>query len=529
MRLLHGRFAHRWAKVDRHSRLEFAVYFAFAVAMVMFVALILSLLALRSQSRSSVDRTQQWLEISGDVTRTVSSLESFDRSESSVSLLVSSQDQLRTAVEAVDARLAGDWLPELRSLLPAIQNIASGGQVDDAVLFAASDLAQNLERFNSRIAADSQHSSRASSDALDSWFRWVVAVSILGALVLGTIVYRVLIPLNRSIRRSLSKLKHWTLASEREARRRKLSTQVADGLDASTSEDQAYVVIQRTMRQITPHSKSELLLADSSMAHLRSTVAHPDLGGPGCGVLSPWSCPAVRHGSTLAFENSDSIRSCPHLSRHSEPCSAVCSPLVFMGNPIGVIHTTGVAGEVPSRELVDDMSLVAGEVSARLGTLRAFARAEMQAATDVLTGLSNRRASEDRITKLVNGTGKGVVALIEVGGLIELNKAMGKETGDRAIRTFAEILRSTVRGTDLCGRWAGAQFVIVVDNMPASATTRRLESVRKEANEAFELGGLPGLSISFGLSDSTGVVDTASMLAVVDENLQAAKGEMVEV
>jgi len=200
-----------------------------------------------------------------------------------------------------------------------------------------------------------------------------------------------------------------------------------------------------------------------------------------------------------------------------------------MGNPIGVIHTTGAVGEAPSSDLIDNMSLVAAEVSARLGTLRAFARAELQAATDVLTGLSNRRASENRVSKLVNGDGRGVVALIEVGGLIELNNSLGKEAGDRALRSFAESLRGAVRGTDLCGRWAGAQFILVVDNMPAAATSRRLESVKVEALRALERGGLTGLSITYALSDTTGVADARSMLAVVDEALRIAKGEMAEV
>jgi len=529
MRVLRGRTARRWASVDRHSRLEYAIFVALAVAIAMFAGLILSLMVLRSGSRASVDRTQQWLEISGDVNRTVSSLESLDGSDSSLGRLASNLDQLRVAVETADADLAGDWLPELRSLLPEIQIVVGSGSADGALPAAAAGIAQNLERFNSLILVDSQHASRASTDALESWFRWVVAVSLAGVLTLGTMVYRVLIPLNRSIRRSLAKLECWTTASERDTRLRKLAAQVADGLDAATSEDQAYVVIQRTMKQVTPSSKAELLLADSSMAHLRSTVAHPDHGAPGCGVLSPWSCPAVRNGSTLAFENSESIRACPHLSRHAEPCSAVCSPLVFMGNPIGVIHTTGVAGEAPSSDLIDNMSLVAGEVSARLGTLRAFARAELQAATDVLTGLSNRRASEDRIAKLVNGNGRGVVALLEVGGLIELNNSLGKEAGDRALRSFAECLRGAVRGTDLCGRWAGAQFILVVDNMPAAATSRRFESVKAEALRALERGGLTGLSITYALSDTTGVADARSMLAVVDEALRIAKGEMAEV
>ena len=34
---------------------------------------------------------------------------------------------------------------------------------------------------------------------------------------------------------------------------------------------------------------------------------------PGCGVETPWSCPAVRRGQSLAFASSESLDACPRL------------------------------------------------------------------------------------------------------------------------------------------------------------------------------------------------------------------------
>ena len=53
----------------------------------------------------------------------------------------------------------------------------------------------------------------------------------------------------------------------------------------------------------------------------------PAASAPGCGVETPWGCPAVRRGRTLYFESSDDLSACPRLSdRDGEPCSAVCVP-----------------------------------------------------------------------------------------------------------------------------------------------------------------------------------------------------------
>ena len=45
------------------------------------------------------------------------------------------------------------------------------------------------------------------------------------------------------------------------------------------------------------------------------------------------------------------------------------------------------------------LGLVATQVAVRIGTLRSFAQVELQASTDVLTGLPNRRATEDHLDR----------------------------------------------------------------------------------------------------------------------------------
>src|SRR3546814_3161873 len=91
---------------------------------------------------------------------------------------------------------------------------------------------------------------------------------------------------------------------------------------------------------------AELLLADASRAHLRRAASATGSEAPGCGVETPWGCPAVRRGRTLTFDRSDHLGACPRLrDRGGDPCSAVCVPITILGTPTAVIHAPGRSEE----------------------------------------------------------------------------------------------------------------------------------------------------------------------------------------
>lgn len=65
---------------------------------------------------------------------------------------------------------------------------------------------------------------------------------------------------------------------------------------------------------------AELLVADSSHAHLRQVAASGNDGlGPGCGVGTPHDCTARgTRGQTQVYDTSERIDACPHLRHRPE-------------------------------------------------------------------------------------------------------------------------------------------------------------------------------------------------------------------
>ena len=182
-----------------------------------------------------------------------------------------------------------------------------------------------------------------------------------------------------------------------EADRQQFGARVHRAMEMADDEEAAVAVVGRSLALALPSSPSELLLADSSRAHYRlAAVGTGDGPHEGCDVGSPAACPAARRAQTAVYESSEDLDACPHLrGRPSGSVSAVCVPVTIMGKPMGVIHGTAADGAPPTRDQIAAVGMIASVAGSRISLLRAMARTQLQAATDPLTGLLNRRVFEN--------------------------------------------------------------------------------------------------------------------------------------
>ena len=138
-----------------------------------------------------------------------------------------------------------------------------------------------------------------------------------------------------------------------EANRSSFSNQLVEALEMADSEAEADHVIARAMGNISDVHPMELLLADSSRAHLERACVHPRTGSPNCSVDSPYSCIAVRRGYPQIFPDAEALNACPKLlGRMGGAMSAACVPVNFMGRALGVLHVAGAKGKPPNPEQI---------------------------------------------------------------------------------------------------------------------------------------------------------------------------------
>jgi diguanylate cyclase (GGDEF)-like protein/PAS domain S-box-containing protein len=308
-----------------------------------------------------------------------------------------------------------------------------------------------------------------------------------------------------------------------QAQRDSFSSQLGEALEMADDENDAYEVVERAMTQISTRTPMELLLSDSSRANLEHAATSPTADPPGCPVKSPFSCVAVRRGSPVVFDSSETLNACPKLrDRPGGACSAVCVPVSFMGRALGVLHATGPDGAPLDGEKVAQLTTLATQAGARIGTVRAFERTQLQASTDGLTGLVNRRMLERELRVMLRTGLPFALAIADLDNFKRLNDTYGHAAGDRALRQFAQIVHSVVREGDLVARWGGEEFMIVLPDLDCSAAVRILDRLRGTLSEA-HTGEHPPFTASFGVTDSSVADSFEQLIAIADKGLYRSK------
>lgn len=312
---------------------------------------------------------------------------------------------------------------------------------------------------------------------------------------------------------------------ELEAHRREFEHRVHRAFELIQTESGAFGIVRDALTEtLRPEQQAELLIADSSVAHLQRVVATaPDPARSGCGVTDPQECPAIRRNAQMAFGNNGAFETCPYLRNRGEgSCSALCTPISIMGRTTGVLHVVGPAEELPAGNQWRALGTIASATGDELGLIRAFATKHKQANTDTLTGLANRRNLEARIPEIV-ARGNYSVAFIDIDRFKQLNDTHGHETGDRALRLFADVVRRALRPDDIAARWGGEEFVVVLPDLGADNSIPVIERIRDGLRTALASGAVPSFTVSCGLSDSDRAQSFQDVVAQADEALLSAK------
>ncbi|MDQ1512134.1 MAG: hypothetical protein QOG50_3978, partial [Actinomycetota bacterium] len=318
-------------------------------------------------------------------------------------------------------------------------------------------------------------------------------------------------------------------AGRREGERRRVTfrhayeAQVQQALEMTKAEPEVYGIVGQALHQAMPHLKIEMLTADSSRAHFRRALTNNG-DFEGCRVASPQACPAATVGHPLLFPSSRALDACPYLKdRPSGECSAACVPVSIAGRTIGVTHAVGPDGVLPAEADLETLNFTSRRGSERIAMIRAFATSEMQAQTDPLTGLLNRRSLENGIRDL---RAEGVPYALAYGDLDHfkvLNDTHGHDAGDQALRLFARVLGDSLRPGDIAARYGGEEFVIVLPNCSTITAMSILERVRESLALALNAGQVPPFTVTFGLASSAYATDFDDIVAIADQALLDAK------
>jgi diguanylate cyclase (GGDEF)-like protein len=152
-----------------------------------------------------------------------------------------------------------------------------------------------------------------------------------------------------------------------------------------------------------------------------------------------------------------------------------------------------------------------------------FEALEQLAATDPLTGLSNRRGCEKSIAGEISRAERERKPLscimLDIDRFKQVNDTMGHQGGDQVLREISALLRQSVRAYDIVSRWGGEEFLVILPGADLEAARQLAERIRLGVQK------LPtsSVTISAGAAEFDADYDFEATLRTADRRMYEAK------
>ena len=116
---------------------------------------------------------------------------------------------------------------------------------------------------------------------------------------------------------------------------------------------------------------------------------------------------------------------------------------------------------------------------------------------------------------------------LDLDGFKQVNDSYGHEIGDRLLKEVATVLNRYMNEQSTGARWAGDEFVIMVENVGHTAQLEKIaENVIAAVRQIKDIDGLPihiSGSIGIAIVPSNGLIDAKTLLQHADEAMYKAK------
>jgi diguanylate cyclase len=151
---------------------------------------------------------------------------------------------------------------------------------------------------------------------------------------------------------------------------------------------------------------------------------------------------------------------------------------------------------------------------------------EQLAYIDPLTALPNRRRMDALIQAQIDLADRDgtpfCVALIDIDHFKQVNDTLGHLAGDLALARVASLAQSSLRTTDLIGRWGGEEFLLLLPQSGIVEGTAAVERVRDAVGSRAGVDGV-AITVSCGVTSYAPGDTTTTLIHRADDALYRAK------
>lgn len=192
------------------------------------------------------------------------------------------------------------------------------------------------------------------------------------------------------------------------------------------------------------------------------------------------------------------------------------APLMHQGRVSGVILVCkdAAAAESFDENALRRLEIIAAHAAIGFDRCRLYQELHLQATTDELTGIFNRRYLSDRLkeeqSRALRNNHQLAALMLDADGFKRVNDKYGHDAGDLVLRELATLIRGQLRTEDIVSRYGGEEFLVLLPEVDLEAAVSvadrlcTLIATRRLPKEA----GVKHMQVSIGIAslepDDTG-------------------------
>jgi diguanylate cyclase (GGDEF)-like protein/PAS domain S-box-containing protein len=282
------------------------------------------------------------------------------------------------------------------------------------------------------------------------------------------------------------------LVKELELRTKQMTVlnEMASLLGCSGSVKEACAVVANSVQKLLSEAPSGALYLFKSSRDLITAAVRWGKQDALAPTFPSDACWSLRRGQPHWSGSPGKDISCQHLEK-SSTAESLCVPMVAQGNTIGVLHLQFESASKLRRDSDSERNSqqrlavsAASQIALSLASLQFRETLREQAIRDPLTRLFNRRFLEESLGRELELAGRKkqsvAVLFLDLDHFKRFNDTFGHEAGDLVLQSLADLFRNFFRSTDICCRYGGEEFAIVLPESSSQSAAIRADALRSE-------------------------------------------------
>jgi len=267
--------------------------------------------------------------------------------------------------------------------------------------------------------------------------------------------------------------------------------EIAQSMGTTLTLSDTMALVADKLSALVPWSGCALFLLDAETGELRCRCAMGDEAaalldarmqtGEG---LSGW---VAQHRRPLVNANPRVEFEAAGVPPSHALASAIVAPLQLGERVIGSLALFDTAADRYTDDHRRLLGRIAEQAAAVISNALVFEQTQEDSLTDPLTNLPNRRSMMARLTSEISRAerlqGELSVVVLDVDDFKRINDSYGHAVGDEVLREVAHVLLGSLRSYDMCVRFAGDEFVVVLGDCPPDAAELKRQELQRRIQE----------------------------------------------